>query len=85
MHGLPIIVTSIQPERPEQTARRIIDDNLRAAGWEVQSADDIDVSASLGVAVAELPMEGGLADYALFLDRTTVGVIEAKAHGARMA
>ena len=27
-------------------------------------------------------MGGGLADYALYLDRTTVGVIEAKAHGA---
>ena len=82
MHGPPIIVTPIQPERPEQAARRIIDANLRAAGWEVQSADDIDVSASLGVAVAELPMGDGLADYALHLDRAPVGVIEAKAHGS---
>ena len=77
-----IIATPVQPERPEQAARRIIDDNLRAAGWAVQSADDVDVSASLGVAVAELPIGGGLADYALYLDRATVGVVEAKAHGA---
>ena len=48
----------------------------------MQSADNIDISASLGVAVAELPRAGGIADYALYLNRTTVGVVEAKAHGA---
>lgn len=62
MHGFPTIATPVQPELPEQAARRIIDYNLRTAGWAVQSADDVDVSASLGVAVAELPIGGGLAD-----------------------
>ena len=44
----------------------------------------MDVSAGLGVAVAELPAATGrgVADYALFLDRIRVGVVEAKAHGA---
>ena len=44
----------------------------------------MDVSAAPGVAVAELRAGSGrgFADYTLFLDRTEVGVIEAKAHGA---
>ena len=44
----------------------------------------MDVSAARGVAVAELPAGTGrgVADYALFVDRIRVGVVEAKAHGA---
>ena len=44
----------------------------------------MDVAAAPGVAVAELRAGSGrgFADYTLFLDRTEVGVIEAKAHGA---
>lgn len=81
-----------QPERPEQAARRTIDDAMRAAGWRVQSADAMELSAGLGVAVAELPMGAarqgasavgarGFADYVLHLDREPVGVVEAKPHG----
>ena len=76
------IGTPTQPERPEQAARRIIDDNMRAAGWRVQSADALDISAARGVAAAELPTGGGFADYVLYVDRERVGIVEAKPHGA---
>ena len=67
---------------------------MQAAGWRVQSARAMDLSADLGVAVAELPLGGaglrpgpaqgsrGFADYVLYLNRSPVGVVEAKAHGA---
>ena len=67
----------------EQRARREIDANLRAAGWLVQSRENLDLSAGLGVAVAEFPMRPGFgfADYLLYVDRLAVGAIEAKAGG----
>ena len=37
------------PETPEQRARREIDRSLTAAGWLVQSADDLDLTAGRGV------------------------------------
>ena len=64
---------------------------MRAAGWHVQSREAVELTAGLGVAVAELPMgtagrsgaggSRGFADYVLHLDREPVGVVEAKAHG----
>ncbi len=44
----------------------------------------MDISAALGVAVAEVPMLPGVGtpDYTLFVDRQRVGVVEVKAHGA---
>ncbi len=79
----PTIATPEQPDKPEQQARRVIDDNLRAAGWQVQSADRMDISAAPGVAVAEVPMSRrvGTPDYTLYVDREKVGIVEAKAHG----
>jgi type I site-specific restriction endonuclease len=41
--------------------------------------NDINPTASLGVAVREYPTNAGEADYVLFIDRVPVGVIEAKA------
>ena len=78
------IDTPEQPDRPEQRARRVVDDNLRAAGWLVQSADRMDISAAAGVAVAEVPVSRrvGTPDYTLYIDREKVGIVEAKAHGA---
>jgi type I restriction enzyme R subunit len=71
------------PERPEQTARRAIDEKLRAAGWIVQDRDDLDLTAGAGIAVREFPMKAGFgfADYLLYLDRKAVGAVEAKAEG----
>jgi type I restriction enzyme R subunit len=71
------------PETPEQKARRAIDANLAAAGWIVQSRDDLDLTAGRGIAVCEFPMKAGFgfADYMLYLDRTVIGAIEAKPEG----
>ena len=63
---------------PEQRARRNIDRNLERAGWVVQNKNSIDFAASLGIAIREYPTDVGPADYALFVDKKPVGVIEAK-------
>ena len=71
------------PEGPEQIARREIDANLTAAGWTVQSADELDLTAARGIAVREFQMKSGFgfADYLLYLDRKAIGAVEAKAEG----
>jgi hypothetical protein len=43
-------------DKPEARARREIDRKLATAGWTVQSYRDIDLGASLGVAVREVRM-----------------------------
>jgi type I restriction enzyme R subunit len=70
-------------ETPEQKARRDIDAELAAAGWIVQSLDELDLTAGRGIAVREFPMKSGFgeADYLLYLDRKAGGAIEAKASG----
>src|ERR1017187_1155992 len=72
------------PETPEQKARREIDAGLIAAGWLVQSRDDLDLTAGRGIAIREFAMKSGFgfADYLLYLDRKAVGAVEAKAAGA---
>jgi type I restriction enzyme, R subunit len=71
------------PETPEQKARHQIDVDLGAAGWLVQSRDELDLTAGRGVAVREFKMKQGFgfADYLLYLDRKAVGAVEAKAEG----
>ena len=70
-------------ETPEQKARREIDANLTAAGWLVQSREELDLTAARGIAVREFPMKPGFgfADYLLYLDRKALGATEAKADG----
>ena len=63
---------------PEAKARQHIDEKLVAAGWVVQDMRQLNLGASLGVAVREYPTGTGPADYVLFIDRQAVGVIEAK-------
>lgn len=61
------------PPTPEQQARQEIDAQLTAAGWAVQDYKDIHLSAGLGIAVREYPLEWeekgepkrGFADYLL--------------------
>lgn len=65
-------------QKPEQKARDVIDAKLREAGWIVQDNDKINFTAGLGVAIREYPTSVGPADYALFVDGTAVGIIEAK-------
>jgi len=71
--------------KPEEKARQRIDRLLDAAGWSVQDMSRLNLSASLGVAVREFPVESGFADYVLFVDRQAVGVIEAKPEGTTLS
>jgi len=67
----------------EAETRKIIDEQLRAAGWE---ADTVHLRYSKGIrpekgrnlAIAEWPLKKGFADYALFVGQKLVGIIEAK-------
>ena len=71
--------------KPEERARKKIDELLIAAGWAVQDYADLNLGASRGVAVREYPLTTGYADYLLFVDRKAVGVVEAKADGVPLA
>lgn len=70
---------------PEARARQNIDRLLEAAGWEVQDYKDLNLGAALGVAVREVPLKSGEADYLLFVDRKAVGVVEAKPEGTTLS
>ena len=65
-------------QTPEQAKRDIIDAMLERAGWKVQSKNEIDFNAGLGIAVREYPTDVGPADYVLFVDKKPTGVVEAK-------
>jgi type I restriction enzyme R subunit len=65
-------------QNPEQKARDKIDSMLIEAAWNVQNSKSVDFNAGLGVAVREFQTDIGPADYALFVDRKAVGIIEAK-------
>ena len=63
---------------PEQKARKVIDEKLIASGWIVQDVKKLNPNAAVGVAVREFPTDTGPVDYALFVNGTPVGVVEAK-------
>jgi len=63
---------------PEEKARKLIDARLEQSGWILQDWNAVNPMASLGVAVREFPTSTGPVDYALFVDGTPVGVVEAK-------
>lgn len=65
-------------KNPEQRARDKIDKLLSAAGWTVQRVKEINPNAGLGIAIREYQTDVGPVDYALFVDKKLVGVIEAK-------
>jgi type I restriction enzyme R subunit len=71
--------------KPENRARKNIDEMLFAAGWDVQDYKELDLSSALGVAVREFPVDVGHADYLLFVDRRAVGVVEAKPEGMTLS
>lgn len=71
--------------KPEELARQKIDQLLEAAGYSIQDYKDLNLSASLGVAVREFPLKSGFADYLLFVDKKAVGVIEAKPEGTTLS
>ncbi|MDP3968796.1 MAG: hypothetical protein Q8Q02_10995 [Nocardioides sp.] len=61
----------------------LIDRQLVAAGWVVQDKKDLNLYAAQGVAVRESIMAAGhgRADYPLYVDKSALGVIEAKPEG----
>jgi hypothetical protein len=67
----------------EARARMAIDQMLALAGWVVQDADAVNLSAARGIAVREFVLAPGhgRADCGLFVDRKPLGVLEAKAEG----
>jgi type I restriction enzyme R subunit len=70
--------------KPEEKARKNIDKLLRSAGWLVQDYKELNLGASLGVAVGDFPLKTGFTDYMLFADRKAVGVVEAKPEGTTL-
>ncbi len=65
-------------QSPEQEARDKIDEKLGASGWVVQQKNKLNWSAADGIAVKEYLTDVGPADYVLFVDKSPVGIIEAK-------
>ena len=70
---------------PEAAARKVIDQQLAAAGWVIQNRSTLNRTAALGVAVREYPLATGPRDYLLFVAGKACGVIEAKAAGATLS
>ncbi|MEH1099347.1 DEAD/DEAH box helicase family protein [Micromonospora sp. CPCC 205561] len=71
---------SHEPLNEVQT-RVEIDRQLVAAGWLVQDENKINVYAGTGVAVREVTLATGRADYLMYVNQRLVGVIEAKREG----
>ena len=73
--------------RPEERARRTIDQMLEDAGWRVQNRDELNLAASVngGVALREASMAQGAADYLLISNRLAIGVVEAKKAGTTLS
>jgi type I restriction enzyme R subunit len=71
---------------PEARARIEIDRMLAAAGWAVQDADRVNLTAARGVALRELVLTPphGKVDYVLFVDGEAVGIVEAKKAGSTL-
>jgi type I restriction enzyme R subunit len=72
--------------RPEEEARKKIDALLELAGWKIQDYKNLNLGASVGIAVREFPLKGaGFADYLLFVERHAIGVVEAKPEGTTLS
>lgn len=70
-------------ELDEKTTRILIDDQLRGAGWTVDSvnlrhAAGARPAPGQAMAIAEWPTDSGRVDYALFIEGRCVGIVEAK-------
>jgi len=71
----------------ERETRRLIDAQLRDAGWEADSetltfAAGVRPQKGRNLAIAEWPTANGPADYALFAGLTAMGMVEAKRRNA---
>jgi type I restriction enzyme R subunit len=70
---------------PEESARQKIDSLLTQCGWTVQDYKALNLSASRGVALREVPLKNGRCDYLLLVDRKAVGIVEAKPEGTTLS
>ena len=70
---------------PEQLSRIEIDKLLASCGWIVQDRAKLNFSTGIGIAVREWPLQVGPVDYLLFVNRTPLGVIEAKPIGTTLS
>ncbi len=72
--------------KPEEEARKQIDEALMLAGWAVQDPGAVNVDAARGVAIREFPLAKGFgtADYLLYIDGQAAGVLEAKKAGTTL-
>ncbi|MEV0806733.1 DEAD/DEAH box helicase family protein [Micromonospora sp. NPDC050200] len=71
---------SHEPLNEAQT-RVEIDRQLVESGWVLQNASRMDPFAGTGVAVREVTLATGRADYLLYVNQRLVGVVEAKREG----
>src|ERR1700732_5144751 len=71
--------------KPEEKARHQIDVLLQQCGWLVQDYKNVNLSAGPGIAIREVPMKEGKADYLLLVDRKADGIIEAKKAGTLLS
>lgn len=71
-------------DKDEAQTRLEIDTNLKAAGWVIQDLRKINLYASLGIAVREVTVSKGRADYLLFIAGKLCGTLEAKREGATL-
>ncbi len=51
---------------------------LVQCGWVVQDYAQMNISAGVGVAIREFPLQTGFADYLLYADGKAIGIVEAK-------
>ena len=70
---------------PEDRARSLIDRQLAACGWIIQSKAEMNLGTGLGIAVREFQTDSGPVDYGLFIGRKLCGVIEAKSEGTTLS
>src|SRR5579871_1761644 len=70
---------------PEAKARIDIDAQLTACGWVLQDYKALNLAAAPGIAVREVPLKTGPCDYLLLVNRTPVGVVEAKKTGTTLS
>jgi type I restriction enzyme R subunit len=71
--------------KPEEEARKKIDELLTKAGWSVQDHRERNLGVSSGIAIRNVPLKTGEADYLLFVNRKAVGAIEAKPVGTTLS
>jgi type I restriction enzyme, R subunit len=83
-------VAELQINLDERETRRLIDAQLRSAGWEVDSEvltyqSGVRPQKGKNRAIAEYPTAAGRADYALFVGLQIVAVVEAKRQSTDVA